>query len=73
MADQSKPAFPVPDVVKGTVKLTSEFTGMTLRDYFAAQAMMGLVTSEAFARDEKHVAAVAYKFADAMLVHREHG
>ena len=47
-------------------------TGMTLRDYFAAKAMQGLITSTSFSRteswyDEERVAESAYKMADAML------
>jgi hypothetical protein len=40
--------------------------GMTLRDYFAAQAMQSLIQ-----RDEANIAAEAYRFADAMLEARD--
>ena len=41
--------------------------GMTLRDYFAAKAMNGLL---ARGLHEHHVAALAYNVADAMLAER---
>ena len=44
--------------------------GMTLRDYFAAKAMQGLLASEVHAPLEDF-AATAYKMADAMLKERE--
>lgn len=50
--------------------------GMTLRDYFAAKAMQGLITSASLSRteswyDEERVAESAYKMADAMLKARK--
>jgi len=50
--------------------------GMTLRDYFAAKAMQGLITSrhtdyENGWYDEEQLAGSAYKMADAMLRARE--
>lgn len=66
------PAFPT-----GTA-----FQGMTLRDYFAAKAMQGLmsgrwksnmhgVTYDAYRVDADEWAKSAYHFADAMLKARE--
>jgi hypothetical protein len=48
------------------------YQGMTLRDYFAAKAMQGLITSrhtdyENGWYDEEQLAESAYKMADAML------
>lgn len=47
--------------------------GMTLRDYFAAKAMQGLITG-AMSDGSKHeqeaiepISAIAYQFADAMI------
>lgn len=54
------PAFPT-----GTA-----FQGMTLRDYFAAKAMQGLLASEVHAPLEDF-AATAYKMANEMLKARE--
>jgi hypothetical protein len=46
----------------------ADYRGMTLRDYFAAKAMLG-VAQESLHIDE--IAAWAYKMADAMLKARE--
>lgn len=61
------PAFPV--VFDGNIKSNS----MTLRDYFAAQAMPNLITKfyDSGFNSEKDVARWAYEFADAMLEERE--
>ncbi len=48
--------------------------GMTLRDYFAAKALMGICERESNEwKDENtgRLAKIAYKLADAMLVERE--
>jgi hypothetical protein len=47
--------------------------GMTLRDYFAAKAMLGMISAD-YSIDPKYVpdiAASAYVLADAMLKARE--
>jgi hypothetical protein len=48
----------------------SDLTGMTLRDYFAAKVMQGLLASEVTAPMQEF-AIRAYKMADAMLKTRE--
>lgn len=45
--------------------------GMTLRDYFAAQAMNGIVRVTDKQMTEAEIAEDAYKLADAMLVARK--
>jgi len=46
--------------------------GMTLRDYFAAKAMQGLLTAEIVGEySNEHVAEIAFMLADAMLKARE--
>jgi hypothetical protein len=46
--------------------------GMTLRDYFAAKALQGMVASMGWQGGTcKTVASVAYEMADAMLAERE--
>ena len=46
--------------------------GMTLRDYFAAKAMTGLLTAEIVGEySNEHVAEIAYMIADAMLEARK--
>jgi hypothetical protein len=62
------PAFPCPRYFKGIGP-----DGMTLRDYFAAKAMQGLLAgitpTTVWSHDE--VAETAYNVADAMLKARE--
>jgi hypothetical protein len=54
------PAFPVGNV-----------NGMSLRDYFAAKAMLGLVSDPDLVIDSTQVAQLAYVYADAMLEARQ--
>jgi len=64
------PAFPLHQ--HGTQTLGMHITGMTLRDYFAAKAMQGIVSREV--SDMKWIniyATNAYKMADAMLEARK--
>jgi len=67
------PAFPC-DLTMYDKEVQSQMQGMTLRDYFAAKAMQGLLagtlTPDAiWSQDE--VAETAYNMADAMLKARE--
>jgi hypothetical protein len=62
--DTGGPAFPT------TKNVSSYFHGMTLRDYFAAKAMQGLLAQSdgtAPSSDLDFGAEYAYKMADAML------
>jgi hypothetical protein len=56
-----------------TSGLTTESEGMTLRDYFAAKAMQGVIaaTPAQIQIEEPHLAKWSYKMADAMLKARE--
>ena len=66
------PAFPVhPDMAAqlGCVPSSSD-AGMSLRDYFAAKAMQGMMVDVEQPRCD-YIAGVAYKMADAMLKARE--
>lgn len=76
--DNGGPAFPH----NGSVKQegVGEFTvywgnGMSLRDYFAAKALNGMISSAAIVDrtgiDKDSWATIAYSFADAMLKARE--
>lgn len=77
--DDGGPAFPQPETKNGnTVADEHGQGGMTLRDYFAGQALAGLLSdpnvaqgSENWARSPgkfaMEVAESAYAFADAML------
>jgi hypothetical protein len=66
-----QPAFPVNDYryVKDGVLHTADSVGMSLRDYFAAAAMQGIMASGSGAMVRDH-AALAYALADAMLAER---
>lgn len=66
--DTGGPAFPlVYDVPPENVRHV--YQGMTLRDYFAAKAMQGLIAEGATGYED--IAFFAYKYADAMLKARE--
>jgi hypothetical protein len=60
------PAFPAP---AGVAHITDQ--GMTLRDYFAAKAMQGLLAGKLQSVELKVIAGDCYKMADAMLKARE--
>ena len=55
------PAFPI-----------QGWTGMSLRDYFAAAALQGMYSANHAPRD-REAAEIAYSVADAMLTEREKG
>lgn len=71
------PAFPLPGIEGQPVN-----EGMTLRDYFAAKALSGLLANSEYViaveREEKEnasnkMAEIAYELADAMLKERAKG
>lgn len=62
------PAFPHDDLAQ-----YNERAGMTLRDYFAAQAMQALIASKPGKKWATQIAQQAYIAADAMLSVREGG
>ena len=67
----SEPAFPFAWESPLTGKTTIN-NGMTLRDYFAAKAMTGLLTAELVGEySNEHVAEISYRIADAMMKARE--
>ena len=63
------PAFPC-DLTSYDAEVQLQYQGMTLRDYFAAQAVQGLLASEVNA-PLKVFAIRAYAIADAMLEARK--
>jgi hypothetical protein len=69
MSNTGGPAFP------SAAFEQHEYTGMTLRDYFAAKAMQGLLELTPYQDKQqwtnKMVAETAYSMADAMLRARE--
>lgn len=62
------PAFPVADENQGWGS-----PGMSLRDWFAGQALAGLLADPATSPDHSLVARVCYNYADAMLAARAKG
>ena len=72
-------AFPeLTEIRTGSHTTVRQWQGMTLRDYFAGQALCGILTAwkmigpcENAVGSCKNVAAMAYANADAMLAERE--
>ena len=71
MSDQSGPAFPTRRERDGLFLVWTQ-DGMSLRDYFAAQALIAITASDHVdgQGDPERHAALAYKYADAMLEER---
>ena len=66
------PAFPMPESRFPDGVLNQEAVyGMTLRDYFAAKAMQGLLSDTDVRSTPEEFAFHAYLLADAMLAARE--
>ncbi len=57
------PAFP-------TVMLDKPEGGMSLRDYFAAKAMQGMLSEPSLRATPEEFASKSYELADAMLIQR---
>jgi hypothetical protein len=69
--DTSGPAFPC-DLAMYDQEVVDAYSGMTLRDYFAAKAMQGLIaTSTQFTMGSAGLAELAFDQADAMLKARK--
>jgi hypothetical protein len=80
MNNTGGPAFPLPNHTKRWNDLEKRYEqdeGMTLRDYFAAKAMQGMLSHHGAVQNKKQAendaagAARAYAVADAMLKARE--
>jgi hypothetical protein len=73
-ADGGGPAFPAQPAFHytGLELTTAEQKGMSLRDWFAGQALLAIAAGGASAADAapKTVARNAYRIADAMIEHR---
>ncbi len=70
--DDGGPAFPLPEVVISTKGIAHAKPGMSLRDWFAGQALAGYFAYE-HARhrfDGPDVTEYVYRIADAMLAER---
>ena len=70
MSNTGGPAFPQPDMVDDGALIAQGSTGMTLRDYFAAKAIIAYHSDGEFS-DSEDVANWCYRLADAMLEARE--
>lgn len=66
------PAFPVPQELdgQGMPRTAQECNGMSLRDWFAGQAVNGLIAQTVRPVSAATLAAEAFKVADAMLTER---
>ena len=71
MTDRNTPAFPTERIgVESGEVLNYQEEGMTLRDYFAAKALQGLISTEGAGSAERY-AEISYKLADAMMKARD--
>lgn len=72
--DDGGPAFPVPPVGTGDPRdgMSRGHDGMTLREYFAAQALAGMMASGS-SHHAKAVAKLAVEYADALLAELRKG
>lgn len=69
--DNGGPAFPVADSVYPNGQIQYGFTGMTLRDWFAGQALAGLLANATLGSEPAgEIARWSYETADAMLAER---
>jgi hypothetical protein len=68
--DEGGPAFPLQCDMTGGPGGKLFYYGMSLRDYFAGQAMAALITGDD-SFDALYRAELAYKVADAMIRKRE--
>lgn len=74
-ANNGGPAFPTENAMQ-TGPSSYRYEGMTLRDYFAAKAMQGMVSTVKFLKEAEGLnpdplAVAAYQIADAMLEARD--
>lgn len=69
--DKGGPAFPVTLATGQSYIGHAVSDGMTLRDYFAAKAMQGLLASPTDPASAKTAAEFSYRVADAMLEARK--
>lgn len=68
----NQPAFPTGIITDGKGKIIGGSNGMTLRDYFAAKAMQGMLSENSGVRyPTDELVDFAYKIADAMMKARE--
>ena len=68
--DNGGPAFPRPHSQRYQDDQFHAQSGMTLRDYFAAKAMQGIMASNADYQSHEDIAFDSYRMADTMLLER---
>ena len=68
--DTGGPAFPC-DLTSYDDEVRIQYQGMTLRDYFAAKVMQGLLAGKLTSTDLRLIANDSYAMADAMLKARQ--
>jgi hypothetical protein len=66
------PAFPNPEMSVSHFGHAEGYTGMSLRDYFAGQALVGLLAGH-YSDFPREAPIKAYQIADAMLARRAEG
>jgi hypothetical protein len=72
--DDGGPAFPCEALADYRDTEATKFKGMSLRDWFAGQALAGLVFHNDYgARSDDEIANGAYAYADAMIAARKGG
>ncbi len=73
MTDKYTPAFPAGLITDDKGVVVGGSNGMTLRDYFAAKAMEGMLSSGNLPKtiSDADIAECTYNLADAMLKARE--
>jgi hypothetical protein len=66
------PAYPVLHSIDGNWvrEPLDKYSGMSLRDYFAAAALQGMLADTQFNEPPFESSRIAYKYADAMLAER---
>lgn len=67
---ENPPAFPNPEMGKAHFDDVSSYSGMTLRDWFAGQALAGMLADTAVNGEPDAIAKCCYSQADAMLLAR---
>jgi hypothetical protein len=71
MIDGNDPAFPAPEAARQHFGDPSVYPGMSLRDYFAAQALQGMLANpNRMAFGWTDFARMSYHMADALLTER---
>jgi hypothetical protein len=65
------PAYPCQEIIANSIQVRMIDTGMTLRDYFAGQALAGLVGKGGITLTYDIIPKMSYNIADAMISERD--